>query len=193
MEWKCMSFSRVSNCWGYCSRPKWSTRNDRAEGSDDREWGVCSNHAEPWGDGGAESRWEEPLPWDQRSKVCTVSPSEWDRLIESERVSQVPLCQPLKSGQQDTTEELEWEKSRKLEVNVRKMGKKEANITDFSIMPFLPATGVEKEGKKKKKKETSCREGHHYIKIHWDDLNKKGYKTLPGTLLHGRNAYYWFH
>lgn len=32
---------------------------------------------------------------------------------------------------------------------------------------------------------------HHSIKIHWDELNKKEYKTLPSKMLHGRNAYYF--
>ena len=47
--------------------------------------------------------------------------------------------------------------------------------------------------KKKKRRKPLAEKGkkvHHSIKIHWDELNKKEYKTLPGKMLHGRNAYY---
>ena len=65
-------------------------------------------------------------------------------------MSQEPLCQPLKSGQQDTTEELEGaSKSRNVEMNVRRMGRKETNNADFSIVPLLPAARIEKERKRR--------------------------------------------
>ena len=93
-----------------------------------------------------------------------------------------------------TTEELEWvSKSRNVEMNVRRMGRKETNNADFSIAPFLPTTGIEKKKEKKKRRKPLAEKGkkvHHSIKIHWDELNKKEYKTLPGKMLHGRNAYY---
>ena len=71
-------------------------------------------------------------------------------------MSQEPLCQPLKTGQQDTTKELEWaSKSRNVEMNVRRMGRTETNYADFSIVSFLPATGIETE---RKRRENTCRE-----------------------------------
>ena len=117
------------------------------------EWtGVCPNHAGRWGGGGrVESGWEEPLLWDQRSKSFTLESFRGRLcLTKSEIVSQEPLCQPLKSGQQDTTEELEGaSKSRNVEMNVRRMGRKETNKADFSIVPLLPATRIEKERKRR--------------------------------------------
>lgn len=40
-------------------------------------------------------------------------------------------------------------KRRKAEMSVEKMGRKGTNITDFSTVPFLAATEVEKEGERK--------------------------------------------
>lgn len=69
-------------------------------------------------------------------------------------------------------------------------GRKETGMSNFPTMPFLPATGAEKEGTRKGNLwQRRAREGHHCIQIHWDDLNKKGYKTLPGRTSHGKNAY----
>ena len=92
-----------------------------------------------------------------------------------------------KSGQQDTAEELEWEKKNR---DVRKI-RKETNIADFFTLHVLPATGAEKEGERKGNlRQRRVREGHDYGKIHCNGLNKKGCKLLPGKKLHGRNAYY---
>ena len=91
---------------------------------------------------------EEPLLWGQRSKGFTLESFRGRLCLKI--VSQKPLCQPLKTGQQDTTKELEWaSKSRNVEMNVRRMGRKESNNADFSIVPFLPATRIEKERKRR--------------------------------------------
>ena len=122
-----------SNYWGYCTRPKLRTRNGRTEDSDDSEWASVK---------------QEPLLWGQRSKGFTLESFRGRLCLKI--VSQEPLCQPLKTGQQDTTKELEWaSKSSNVEMNVRRMGRTETNNADFSIVPFLPATGIEKERKRR--------------------------------------------
>ena len=153
MEWKCMSCSRVSNCWGYCSRPKWRTRNERVEGTGDREWGSVQTMQNP-GVRRGQSQGGRSLfhgTRDQRSALWVLQSETVSlRVRESLRRLCISLLKVASKIQLKN-----WNgrsQSRKGEVNVRKMGKKETNITDFSIMPFLPATGVEKEGKKVKGK-----------------------------------------